>query len=145
VALVACPECQSQVSDQAESCPRCGYPLKRQRDAAKASPPPAEPKVFLADNPNYNSTGSSGVRYNTHMAQQGVKVAKSRGVYIILALFFGLLGVHNFYAGFLGRGLTQLLIVLILGWVVIGFVIVFIWVVIECFTVTQDAAGDKMV
>jgi TM2 domain-containing membrane protein YozV len=74
-----------------------------------------------------------------------VKSAKSRGVYIILALFFGFLGVHNFYAGNLGRGLVQLLTVLILGWFVIGFVIVFIWVLIECFTVTHDAAGDKMV
>ena len=144
MALVACPECRTQVSDQAESCPHCGYPLKRDREAAKAPPPAAPPKSLLADNPHYSGTGSAGSTYTPPPAPQVIKSARSRGIYIILALFFGMLGVHNFYAGYLGRGLAQLLTVLILGWFVIGFVIVFIWVVIECFTVTHDAAGDKL-
>lgn len=141
MALIECPECQSQVSDQAESCPKCGYPLEKQREAVRPASPPVEPKVFLADNPYYSDTSES---YSPPPSPQIVKSAKSRGVYIILALFFGFLGVHNFYAGYLGRGLMQLLTVLILGWFVVGFVIVFIWIVIECFTVTHDAAGDKM-
>jgi hypothetical protein len=32
-----------------------------------------------------------------------VRATKSRGVYIILGLFFGCLGIHNFYAGHNGR------------------------------------------
>ena len=28
MALIKCPECQSEVSDQALSCPKCGFPLK---------------------------------------------------------------------------------------------------------------------
>jgi hypothetical protein len=28
VALIPCPECGRQVSDQAEACPACGYPLR---------------------------------------------------------------------------------------------------------------------
>ena len=39
MALVACIECGHQVSDQAESCPNCGHPL-RQR---VATPPPFQP------------------------------------------------------------------------------------------------------
>lgn len=27
--LLTCPECQNQVSDQAETCPKCGYPVKK--------------------------------------------------------------------------------------------------------------------
>lgn len=27
MALIKCPECNSEISDQAQSCPRCGYPL----------------------------------------------------------------------------------------------------------------------
>ncbi|CAN7407944.1 TM2 domain-containing protein [Acidovorax sp. LjRoot74] len=73
---------------------------------------------------------------------QLVKSAKSRGIYIILGLFFGLLGVHNFYAGRLGIGLAQLLITCILGWFVVGLFITAIWVLIELFTVTKDGAGD---
>ena len=29
MALISCPECRQGVSDQAMSCPKCGYPLKR--------------------------------------------------------------------------------------------------------------------
>ncbi len=28
MALIKCPECGSEVSDRAASCPRCGYPIK---------------------------------------------------------------------------------------------------------------------
>lgn len=83
--------------------------------------------------------------YSSPPPQQLVKSAKSRGVYITPALFFGFLGIHNFYAGYFGRGFAQLLTVLILGWFVVGFVIVFLWVIIECFTITVDGAGDRMV
>jgi hypothetical protein len=30
MALISCPECGAQVSDQARSCPQCAYPLKNQ-------------------------------------------------------------------------------------------------------------------
>ena len=74
-----------------------------------------------------------------------VKQAKSRGIYVILGLFFGMLGVHNFYAGYFSRGVVQLLTVAVLGWFVIGFVIVGVWVIIELFVVTHDASGDPFV
>lgn len=31
MAMIPCPECQRQVSDQAPSCPGCGHPLKAAR------------------------------------------------------------------------------------------------------------------
>lgn len=71
-----------------------------------------------------------------------VQTAKSRGVYVILGLFFGLLGVHNFYAGRFGVGVAQLLTVLVLGWFVVGLVIVAIWVLVELFMVTEDGNGN---
>ena len=30
--LIACPECGKQVSDQAVSCPHCGYVLKKKKE-----------------------------------------------------------------------------------------------------------------
>lgn len=77
-----------------------------------------------------------------HTHQQTVKMAKSRGVYIILGLFFGMLGIHNFYAGRFGVAVAQMLIVLILGWFVVGLVVTFIWVLVDLFTVKRDGAGD---
>lgn len=29
MALIKCPECSNQISDQAASCPSCGYPMKK--------------------------------------------------------------------------------------------------------------------
>ena len=39
MALIHCPECRCEISDQAAACPKCGYPVKRdtgtsQSDAA---------------------------------------------------------------------------------------------------------------
>jgi len=30
MALIKCPECQSEVSDQAPTCPKCGFPFKKE-------------------------------------------------------------------------------------------------------------------
>jgi TM2 domain-containing membrane protein YozV len=74
-----------------------------------------------------------------------VKTAKSWGIYIILGLFLGCLGIHNFYAGYYGRGAAQLVITSIFGWFIIGFVVTAIWAVVELFVITRDARGDEMI
>src|SRR5262245_8029512 len=37
MALIKCPECARDVSDQASSCPHCGYPMQRTNGATPAS------------------------------------------------------------------------------------------------------------
>ena len=32
MALIKCPECKKEVSDKAEVCPHCGYPLRKRKD-----------------------------------------------------------------------------------------------------------------
>lgn len=67
---------------------------------------------------------------------------KTRIAYILLGIFLGGLGIHNFYAGYTGRGVAQLLITLLsCGWLVF---IVWIWNLIEVCTVTTDASGTQM-
>jgi zinc ribbon protein len=48
VALIACPECGSEVSDKAPTCPKCGVPI-----APAAAPSPPDPPVpsLPADKP----------------------------------------------------------------------------------------------
>ncbi len=135
MALVSCPECKADVSDRAANCPRCGYPIAAQQAHAAAPMPPHPDYVSPRE-----ATASAGAQ-----PPQVIKQAKSRGIYVILGLFLGLLGIHNFYAGYFGRGVAQLLIVLVTGWFVVGLVVVAIWVIIELFVVTQDAAGDAFV
>jgi TM2 domain-containing membrane protein YozV len=75
---------------------------------------------------------------------QLVRPAKSRGIFIILGLFLGCLGIHNFYAGYYGRGAAQLIITILLGWLLIGLLVTAIWALIEICTVKIDGNGDRM-
>ena len=61
---------------------------------------------------------------------------KSRIVYIILAIVFGEIGIHNFYAGYIGRGITQLLITALTFGLL--FWISWFWAIIEICVVKQD-------
>ncbi len=82
-----------------------------------------------------------GVR---NMAASAPKVtgAKDRLTYILLGIFLGCLGIHNFYAGYTGRGVAQLLItILSCGF---GGFISMIWAIIEICVVTEDASGRPL-
>lgn len=72
---------------------------------------------------------------------QVVRVAKARWVYIVLGLFLGGLGIHNFYAGYNGRGAAQLIITVLTFWMVIPVLFIGLWALIEICTVTEDAQG----
>jgi TM2 domain-containing membrane protein YozV len=112
--LIQCPDCGREVSTEALACPGCGRPLK-----PPAGPtPPVVPVV--------------------------VQAVRNRGLFIVLGLFLGCFGIHNFYAGYHGRGAVQLLITALFGWLIIGFVITAIWAIIEIITVSVDAKGNPM-
>ena len=64
---------------------------------------------------------------------------KSRTTYIILALFLGGLGIHNFYVERTGIAVAQLL----LGLLSCGLVSI-IWSTIDAFTVTHDGHGRRL-
>jgi len=75
-----------------------------------------------------------------------VSPQKSRMTYVLLGIFLGTFGVHNFYAGYFGRGIAQLMISVVgimsacfLGGIPI--MIVEIWAIVEICIITQDANG----
>lgn len=76
---------------------------------------------------------------------QSLPIARNRAIYILLALFLGIFGAHNFYAGYHGRAICQLLITLLLGWLLIGVMITGLWALVEMITVETDASGVQMV
>lgn len=79
--------------------------------------------------------GSSGTILNEQ--QPGVP---SRLIYVLLAWLLGVLGIHNFYAGYWGRGLIQLLG----SCCFIGAPVVVLWVFFEVLFQTTDAYGRPM-
>lgn len=69
---------------------------------------------------------------------------RSRLSFVIIAILFGGLGLHNFYAGYWGRALLQIAL-LAVGLAYSGtFGILAIWILVECITVRLDAAGRAM-
>lgn len=64
---------------------------------------------------------------------------KSRLAYILLGLFLGGLGIHNFYAGYNGKGIAQLLMSILSFGILTP--VVGIWVIVEIITVTKDVQG----
>lgn len=64
---------------------------------------------------------------------------KSRLTYILLALFLGGFGIHNFYAGYNRKGLIQLLLTVV-SCGLLSLVSV-IWAIVDIVNVTKDANG----
>lgn len=48
MALIHCPECNKQISDKAQACPECGYPVAA-AVASGAQPTPSRPEELLAE------------------------------------------------------------------------------------------------
>lgn len=73
------------------------------------------------------------------LAYTPVRYAKSRTTYILLGVFLGAVGAHNFYAGYTGRAVGQLcLSVLTLFYLAI---IAWVWAIVEICIVDKDSAG----
>jgi TM2 domain-containing membrane protein YozV len=68
---------------------------------------------------------------------------RSRLTYILLGIFLGAFGGHNFYAGYTTRAVIQLLITLLTFF--FGSIISWIWAVVEVCIVKQDADGDAFI
>ena len=97
-------------------------------------PSQSQPSIIINNNNNGHNAGgnASGLPRN----------GTSRLVYQLLAVFLGVLGVHNFYAGSNGRGIIQLLLTVLSGGV-LG-VISWVWAVIEIFVIKNDANDVPM-
>lgn len=95
---------------------------------------------------------SRGYSYSQRriLSQNGTYVsssAKSRTVAGILAIFLGWLGVHNFYLGYTGKGVVQLLLTLCSCGM--GGVVAWLWGIIEGIlllsgNITTDGTGGTL-
>ena len=92
-------------------------------------------------NPNVQHQQYANVQghYNTAMGQisspnpmvmQSHIMQKSKMAYLLLGIFVGFLGVHNFYIGHTGRGVAQLLISVLTFFILSP--VSAVWALIEC-------------
>ncbi len=125
-----CPFCGEQILSVAIKCKHCQSML------------------------DYSETGRAQAR----PLQAKLKTSeKSRGIYIILGLFFGLFGVHNFYAGHMVRGGFELIVSIILTGTEVAYnynvtnpffltfsILYFAYIILEVFVESTDGDGNKM-
>ena len=108
---------------------------------------PAQPVYSPRPGPQYQFAEGQRAMYTQGQAMYQPIVAgaaKSRVSFILLGLFLGGFGIHNFYAGYTGKAITQLLLNLFLFWTIIVPIGIGIWVLIEVITIDHDASGFRM-
>jgi len=99
--------------------------------------PSTAPSAPLSPNAYSGQTAPLGYQYASPAAYG--RYQKSRTTYIVLGIFLGALGIHNFYGGYTGRAVGQLcLTVLTLGYLGI---ISWLWAIIEICIVEKDSRG----
>lgn len=74
------------------------------------------------------------------------RVPRQRIIYIILAIVFGLLGIHDLYIGRWQRTLGFLALLFVVSPATHGggIVIAYAWIVAECVTMKTDAEGHAL-
>lgn len=131
-----CRRCGAQMDDRAVVCVRCG----------------AETGAGTAFCPNCGARTSPKV---DHCVRCGVLLAqfapmsrrKSKVAAGLFGIFLGALGIHNFYLGYIGKGVAQLLITLLS----LGFLsgVSELWGLIEgililCGVISTDKSGTPL-
>ena len=124
-----CSKCGNEMNAEAAVCIKCGVPAGKGNNYCPNCGAQPHPEAVICVN--------CGVALNTQQTQTNQSTttttatpgAKSKLVAGLLAIFLGSFGVHNFYLGFTGKAVAQLLItVLTCG---AGSVISAIWALVE--------------
>lgn len=130
-----CEYCENEVPVGVSRCPSCGAAFQNliSQQGSKGGEVCIPSTSFLAQPMAGNAVRPTPNDPYLYAAK------KSRVAYIVLAIFLGELGIHNFYAGYAGRGVAQLLITILSFGLL--FWISWIWALVELCVMTNDGRG----
>ena len=132
-----CPYCGEKILQKAKKCKYCGEmldPVMREMENLKRR----NDTIPIIVNNNNNNNNISQFRETAPVS------TKSRLTYILLALLLGMIGIHNFYAGYNGRGTAQLLLTIFTGWLLLPLIPIMIWNIVEVCVVNRDGDHELM-
>lgn len=126
MALIKCPECQNEISDNAKICPKCGYAFQKFKFCKFCGEKIPEDSVVctkcgrqvettnqtaggvtinnVSSSSSSSSASASAAAQATSVPEIGPKRKIDKNVALILCIFLGWLGVHKFYEGKIGLG-----------------------------------------
>jgi len=127
-----CEYCDNEIPYGVMRCPSCGASVTMCGMATMSVTP-------IAAAPRLNEKVVDKGVVDSCSASQ-----KSRFVYVLLGIFLGILGIHNFYVGRINRAVGQLLTTVLVGWLFIPLVGVLIWVLVDVCAIATDGDGNKL-
>ena len=125
-------------ADNARQLAKTRQPLPEPQAVASARPAPV-----TALRPG-SGPGQGLTPGNASLPPAAATAGKNLKLFILLGLLFGYTGAHNFYAGYWGTALVQVLLTagtFLLGF---GFIVSWVWALIELLVVHTDAGGRPM-
>lgn len=138
-----CPMCGEEILAVAKKCKHCGEYLDNRnisapQPVAQRQPGATSQLLHTLENVLEDKVARSNAIPKNKPVREPATVsptAKNRAIYILLALFFGLLGIHDIYAGFWIRAVLKAVMTLT------GFLlpISLLWVIFDIFVVHVDA------
>ena len=102
------------------------------QSAYQQQPPQGQPYT----QPGYQPYG--------YQPQPGYPVPNSKIAAGLFGIFLGMFGVHNFYLGYTGKAVAQLLLTL-LGWILLGLgpIAAYIWGLVEGILIISSSYGSE--
>lgn len=108
-----------------------------------APPPPPMPGTGVAPPPPVNPIAAIAQAPSQLVNYYQPPQPKTRVLFVLLGIFLGTLGVHNFYAGYIKKGAIQLCLTLLT--LFYGAAVTWPWAIIEICVVNKDAEGAQFV
>lgn len=121
--LIRCPECGNSVSDNARSCPRCGFAFTKMKFCKYCGEKIPDDSVVCTKcgrqvekagqnggGITINNAATSSASATAQSAQHAVRPKKeiNKTTALILCIALGYFGVHKFYEGKIGLGILWL-------------------------------------
>lgn len=111
--------------------------------AAPPAPPPPLAGTGVAPPPQARVPAPPAYAPNPLANYYAQPQPKARVVFVLLGIFLGIFGVHNFYTGYVKKGTIQLCLTLLTCFYGAG--LSWLWAIVEICTVNQDSQGIQFV
>ena len=107
-------------------------------------PPPTVPGTGVAPPPQVGTPPQAPVYATSHLVNYyQTPQPKTRVLFVLLGIFLGVFGVHNFYAGYVKKGTIQICLTVLTCFY--GGLLSWLWAIVEVCTVNKDAEGTQFV